>query len=79
MLMFELRWGRWWQILNRVSRGLTDHYLVKGLFKLSLKINRQSDLDELFSKFAVEPDKTPKKEELSKDKKQNDKQKKEQK
>lgn len=28
---------------------------------MSLKINRQSDLDELFSKFAVEPGKEPKK------------------
>ncbi|HIZ95601.1 MAG TPA: hypothetical protein H9803_02700 [Candidatus Ligilactobacillus excrementavium] len=34
---------------------------------MGLKINRQSDLDELFSKFAVEPNKTPRKEELSKD------------
>ncbi len=35
---------------------------------MSLKINRQSDLDELFSKFATEPNKTPVKKDLSKNK-----------
>ncbi|WP_268226998.1 SPJ_0845 family protein [Ligilactobacillus salitolerans] len=37
------------------------------MLTLSLKINRQSDLDELFSKFALDPDRQPKKEQKDKD------------
>lgn len=42
---------------------------LKGVNPMSLKINRQSDLDELFSKFAVVPGTEPKNTTEPKDKK----------